>query len=70
MTRARDLADSATTGGGATGAGGDQVFYENDQTIDNSYTIPADQNAMTAGPVTISSGAVVTVSTGATWVVV
>lgn len=70
-TRARALANIAVTGGGgATGGGGDQVFYENDQTVTASYSIPADQNAVTAGPVTIASGATVTVPTGAVWVVV
>jgi hypothetical protein len=55
---------------GATGASGDRVFYLNDQTVNNSYTISGTQNAMTAGPITIASGVTVTVSSGATWVIV
>ena len=73
MTRARNLADlgSQTASlGGATGAGGDQVFYENDDTVTTSYTITTDDNAVTAGPVTINSGVTVTVPTGSAWVVV
>lgn len=57
-------------GGGATGSAGDRIFALNDQTVDADYTIPAGQNAMTAGPVTVSTGVTVTVSTGSTWTVV
>ena len=57
-------------GGGATGAGGDQVFLENGQTVTTSYTLSTGKNAVSAGPITINSGVVVTVPSGATWVVV
>ena len=57
-------------GGGATGAGGDQIFYENGQTVNNSYTIATGKNAGTFGPVTIATGAVVTVPTGSVWSIV
>ena len=57
-------------GGGATGGGGNQVFFENDQTVTADYTIPSTKNAMTAGPVTIDTGITVTVDTGSTWTVV
>jgi len=57
-------------GGGATGGGGDQVFVQNDQVVTENYTIPADKNAMTTGPIDINPGVVVTVSTGARWVVI
>ena len=62
--------NGTVSGAGATGGGSDQVFYQNDQTVTTNYTIPADQNAMSAGPVSINSGVTVTVSTGARWVVV
>jgi len=55
---------------GATGGGNDQAFYENDITITTSYTITAGKNAMTAGPVTVNTGATVTVPSGSTWTVV
>jgi hypothetical protein len=58
------------SGGGATGGRGNEVFYENDQTVTVSYTIPATKNAMSAGPITIDTGVTVTVSTGSTWVIV
>jgi hypothetical protein len=45
----------STIGGGATGGGANQVFYENDQNITASYTIGANKNAMTTGPVAITS---------------
>jgi len=43
----------STIGGGATGGGANQAFYENDQAITASYTIGATKNAMTTGPITI-----------------
>ena len=57
-------------GGGATGGGGDQSFYLNSTTINNSYSIPSGQNAGTFGPVSVASGAVVTVPSGSTWTIV
>lgn len=44
-----------TIGGGATGGGANQVFYENGQQITANYTVPTGKNAMTTGPVTIIS---------------
>lgn len=41
----------------------------NSQTVSASYTIAAGQSAMSSGPVTISGGVVVTVSSGSRWVV-
>ena len=60
----------ALAAAGATGGGTDQVFYENDVAITTSYTISTSKNAVTAGPVTINSGATVTVPSGSSWVVV
>ena len=40
-------------GGGATGGGANQVFIENDQVVTQNYTIPANKNAMSTGPLTI-----------------
>jgi hypothetical protein len=57
-------------GGGATGAGGDQIFYQNGQTVTTDYTITAGQNAGTFGPVSINSGVTVTVPTGSAWSIV
>ena len=56
--------------GGATGGGNDQIFYENGQNVTTNYTIASTKNAMSAGPITIDSGATVTVDTGANWVIV
>lgn len=58
-----------SVGGGATGAGGDQVFYLNSQVVTTTYSIPSGQNAMATGPITINSGAVVTIPSGSRWVV-
>jgi len=56
--------------GGATGAGGDGIFYENDQVVTTDYTLTANKNAMSAGPITINTGVTVTVPTGQVWSVV
>jgi hypothetical protein len=56
-------------GDGATGAGGDQVFYENELTVTASYTLTTARNAMSTGPITIDSGVTVTVPTGQRWVI-
>ncbi|WP_291813712.1 hypothetical protein [Limnobacter sp.] len=48
-------------GGGATGGGSDSVFYENSLTVTTSYTITANSGAHAVGPLTINSGATVTV---------
>ena len=66
----RNNAGWGALGGGATGAAGNQVFYENDQTVTNSYTITAGKNAITAGPITIPSGVTVTIPSGSSWVIV
>ena len=52
------------------GGGSDAVFVENDNVVTASYTIPANKNAMSTGPITINSGVTVTVSTGARYVVI
>jgi hypothetical protein len=57
-------------GGSARGGGTDQVFYENGQTVTVNYTITSNKNAMSAGPITIDTGATVTIPTGSVWVIV
>jgi len=59
-----------SVGGGASGGGPDQVFYENDITVNNDYTITTGRNAMTGGPITIASGVTVTIPSGSTWSIV
>ena len=58
------------SGGGATGAGGDTVFWENGQTVTTNYTITNGKNAGSFGPITINSGITVTVGSGEIWTVV
>jgi hypothetical protein len=57
---------SVGNGAGATGGGPDEVFYENDQTVTISYTIPSTKNAMTTGPITLGAGFVGTGSIAGT----
>jgi hypothetical protein len=56
--------------GGATGAGTDEVFWENGTIVNTSYTITTNKNAMSAGPITVNPGVVVTVPSGSAWTVV
>jgi len=46
------------------------VFFENGQTVSSNYTITAGKNAGSFGPVTVSTGATVTVPSGCVWSVV
>ena len=54
---------------GATGAGGDKIFWENGQTVTTDYTITNNYNAGTWGPVTINSGVTVTIGDGEYWTI-
>lgn len=65
-----DFIKIAGGGGGAAGGGSDQIFFENDQTVTTSYTIPNGKNAGTFGPISIDSGVTVTVPSGSIWTVV
>ena len=56
--------------GGAVGAGTDKVFYENDISVASSYSISNGKNAMSAGPITLANGVVVTIPNGSVWSVV
>jgi len=55
---------------GATGGGSDKIFWENGQTVTTNYTITNNYNAMSAGPITINNGIVVTIGTGEHWTIV
>jgi hypothetical protein len=49
-------------GGGATGGGADQVFYENDTTVTANHTI--NRNSHAVGPISVNSGVTVTIASG------
>lgn len=57
-----------SSGGGASGAGG--AINLNTNEITASYTFEDNYNGVSAGPVTIASGATVTVGTASAWAVV
>jgi len=42
-------------GGGATGTGGNDIFYENSKTVTIGYSISSNKNAMSTGPITIAA---------------
>lgn len=52
------------------GGGSDKVFIETDATVTTSYTITTGKNAISAGPITVNNGAVVTVPNGSTWSII
>ena len=58
------------TGGDTADDCREKVFYENEQQVDFSYTLSADTNAMSAGPITIADGVDVNVPDGQTWTIV
>tara|TARA_R100000458_G_C8277237_1_gene252728 strand:- start:4093 stop:5502 length:1410 start_codon:yes stop_codon:yes gene_type:complete len=62
--------DVSISSGGAVGAGTDRIFFENDQTVQNNYTVSAGKNAMTAGPVAIAANKTVTIPSGSEWSIV
>ena len=55
---------SALTGitAGAQGGGGESIFFESENEMNNSYTISTNHNALIAGPLTIASGATLTIN--------
>ena len=70
VSNASGVLSWAAAGGGAVGGGSDEIFWENDQTITQNYTITNGKNAGSFGPITIQSGVTVTVGAGETWTVV
>lgn len=67
ITRAKMY--KASNDGTAVLCGADGAIFLNPNTINNSTTIPASYNGVSAGPITIATGVTVTVSTGANWVI-
>ena len=57
-------------GGGATGGGSDTVFFENSLIVMENYSIPADKNAGTFGPILINNSITVTVPSTSVWSIV
>ena len=49
-------------GGGGTGGGSEQIFFESENEMNSSYTISSNHNALVAGPLTIASGATLTIN--------
>ena len=60
----------AEASAGAAGGGSDKIFWENGTTVTTNYTITNNHNAGTFGPITVNSGATVTVGSGETWTVI
>lgn len=56
--------------GGGPSLGTDSIIRTNAKTIDENIVFAGTENGSTVGPVTISAGYTVTVTTGSTWVIV
>ena len=54
--------------GAPTGGGSDKIFFENGQTVTTAYTLTANYNAVSAGPVAVQAN--VTVTGTSEWVIV
>lgn len=52
------------------GGGADKLFFENDQVMTTNYTITTGKNAMSAGPITVNSGVVLTIPAGSVYTIV
>ena len=44
-------------------------IYENSRTISSNFTLSSDKSSMSAGPITIATGVVVTIPSGGRWVI-
>ncbi len=55
---------AAAAAAGATGAGGDEVFVENERVVTTNYTLSTNKSAMCVGPLTINTGVTVTIPSG------
>jgi len=65
-----DMAWQDVPAGAPTGGGTEKIFFNNENSVDVDYTIPADTNSVSAGPITIASGITVTVGATSNWVIV
>jgi hypothetical protein len=65
-----DMIEVTSSGGGGGGASGYGLLYENNTIAATSYTITAGKNAMSAGPITVNSGVVITVPVGSVYTIV
>lgn len=52
------------------GGGGNKIFFNNDTVVTEDYIIPANTNSMSAGPLEIANGVVVTISNNSAWTIV
>ena len=63
-----DNAWSSVPAGAPTGGGSDLIFFENGQTVTTAYTVTANYNAVSAGPVSVTAN--VTLTGTSEWVIV
>lgn len=65
-----NVGELVSAGGGASGAVGNPVFWENDTVVAGDYTVTSGKNAGSFGPITITPGVIVTVPDGSVWTIV
>ena len=59
-----------STSAGSSNSGASGAMLVNKTEVITSYTLPAGSNAISVGPITIDSGATVTITSGQRWVIV
>jgi hypothetical protein len=70
-TSAEEAAQSAEAAQLVPSGGGlDKLFYENDIVMTTNYTITSGKNAMSAGPITVNPGVVLTVPAGSVYTII
>lgn len=47
-----------------------EPIYLNSNTISSNYTVPANYNGLSSGPITIADGVTVTITDGSSWSIV
>jgi len=52
------------------GSGPDKIFYENGKSVTENYSVSANKNALSSGPINIEDGVIVTVPDGSSWSIV
>jgi hypothetical protein len=57
------------SGSGGGGASANGTIYQNNTAILTSYTIPANTNGLSVGPIFIANGAVVNITPGQRWII-
>ena len=66
-----DVSQGFTVGGEPMEVGAvEGIFWQNPSTVSSSYTLPANTNSFTAGPLTVADGVTITIPDGSAWTII